>query len=109
MMTETEILTRVDRLTQDRLTLCITRAWVRPRLSEAGRVYDDIDVARLRLIVDLIEDMAVNDEAVPLILGLIDEISTLRRRVRVVDAAIGGVGVRDAVRARLAARDGSGA
>ncbi|RWR46908.1 hypothetical protein EOW66_20075 [Sinirhodobacter huangdaonensis] len=105
MMTEAEILDRIGRLSAERLTLCVTRAWVRPRLSEAGPAYDETDLARLRLIVELTEDMEVNDEAVPLILGLIDEVSALRRRIRALDAALGAEGpaVCDAVIARLQA------
>lgn len=88
MMTEAEILTRVDRLTQERLTICIARSWVRPRRENMDCLFDETDVARLRLILDLTEDMSVNDEAVPVILNLIDEVSGLRRRMRVVDAAL---------------------
>lgn len=88
MITETEILTRINRLTQERLTVCIARAWVRPQRSAIEHVFDEADVARLRLIVDLTEDMAVNDDSVPLILNLIDEVSGLRRRMHVVNAAL---------------------
>ena len=102
MMTEAEILTRIDRLTPDRLTVCVLRRWVRPRLSDAGQVFDDTDLARLRLIVELTDDMAVNDEAVPLILSLIDEATTLRRGMRAVDAALGAEGLRERLLARLA-------
>lgn len=86
MMTEAEILTRVDRLTEDRLTVCIARSWVRPLASGEG--FTETDLARLRLIVELTEDLAVNDEAVPVILNLIDEVSGLRRRMRVFDHAL---------------------
>ncbi len=103
MMTEAEILTRVARLTHDRLTVCVTQSWVRPRQSDAGQVFDDTDLARLRLIVELTEDMAVNDEAVPLILNLIDEVSALRRRMRAVDAALGAEGLRETLVQRLLA------
>ncbi|MCA8883455.1 MAG: hypothetical protein KDA50_06875 [Rhodobacteraceae bacterium] len=88
ILTQTEILQHVDRLSAERLTVCVTRAWVRPRHAETGPVFDDTDLARLRLIVELTEDLAVNDDAVPLILNLIDEVSSLRRRIRHLDAAL---------------------
>jgi chaperone modulatory protein CbpM len=103
MMSEAEILTRIAGLTPDRLTLCVTRAWVRPRLSDAGQVFDDTDLARLRLIVELSEDMAVSDETMPLILNLLDEVTTLRRRMRSLDAALGAEGLRERLRMRLLA------
>ncbi|WP_116132505.1 chaperone modulator CbpM [Tropicimonas sp. IMCC34043] len=103
MMTESDILDRVGRLSVERLQVCVTRAWVRPRQSERGRVFDETDLARLRLIVELTEDMDVNDEAVPMILTLIDEVSTLRRRMRAVDAAMSQQGAEacEALIARL--------
>ncbi len=104
MMTETDVLTRIDRLSHDRLTVCVTQSWVRPRLSDHGTVYDETDLARLRLIVELTEDMAVNDEAVPLILNLIDEVSTLRRGMRVLDGALRAEGVSGGLAERLIAR-----
>lgn len=103
MMTERELLDRLGRLSVERLELCVTRAWVRPRQSERGQVFDDTDLARLRLIVELTEDMEVNDEAVPVILTLLDEVSTLRRRMRALDLALRGQGPEtcEAVIARL--------
>ncbi|MFC3057517.1 chaperone modulator CbpM [Paenirhodobacter populi] len=108
MMTETDILTRIDRLTHDRLTLCVTRSWVRPRRSQQGVVYDDTDLARLRLIVELTEDMAVNDEAVPLILNLIDEVTTLRRGMRTVEGALRAEGLGERLLARITAMQDDG-
>ncbi|HEY0212539.1 MAG TPA: chaperone modulator CbpM [Paenirhodobacter sp.] len=103
-MTEADILTRIDRLTHDRLTVCVTRSWVRPRHADSGAIYDETDLARLRLIVELTEDMAVNDEALPLILNLIDEVSTLRRGMRTVDGALRAEGLADRLVARISAR-----
>lgn len=83
-----EVLARIERLSADRLSICLTEAWVRPHMSENGPVFDQTDLARLQLILDLTEDMGVNDEAVPVILDLIDEVNTLRRRMRALDAAL---------------------
>ncbi|TCT44712.1 chaperone modulator CbpM [Martelella mediterranea] len=103
MMTKTEVLTRIERLSADRLEVCVRQAWVRPYRGEAGPVFDETDVARLNLIVELTEDMAVNEEAVPVILGLLDEVGSLRKRARAIDAALNAEGeaVCDAVLARL--------
>lgn len=102
MMTETEILARIDRLTEERLTLCLAQEWVHPLTSDVATTgFDEADLARLRLIVELTEDLEVNDAAVPLILNLIDEVSGLRRRMRAVDSALGEM---PELRARLIAR-----
>lgn len=112
MMTEAEILVQIEGLSSERLSIFVAQSWVRPRLTQTGRVFDEIDIARLRLIVELTEDLAVNDEAVPLILNLIDEVSTLRHHMRALDAALGAEdrAVCEAVVTRLQAmRRGSAA
>ncbi|MDK2776548.1 MAG: chaperone modulator CbpM [Pseudomonadota bacterium] len=108
MMTENEVLQRIGRLDRERLQLCIRHTWVRPLLSAQGHVFDETDLARLTLITELTEDLGVNDEALPLILNLLDEVNTLRRHMRAVDQALGeqGTEVCAAVLERL--RNGPG-
>ena len=60
----------------------IEAGWLRPQGNQSGREFSDIDVARARLIGDLRGDLGVNDEAVPVVLDLIDQIHGLRRLVR---------------------------
>jgi chaperone modulatory protein CbpM len=60
----------------------IEAGWLRPRGSHSNREFSDIDLARARLIGDLRNDLGVNDEAVPVVLDLIDQIHGLRRLVR---------------------------
>lgn len=85
---ESDVLVRVERLTAARLRACVREAWVCPACDEAGPLFDDADIARLQLICDLIEDFLVNDEAVPIILSLVDQVHGLRREVRAVDRAL---------------------
>ncbi len=47
-----------------------------------GNRLSEIDIARARLIHDLKKNIGVNDEAVPLILDLIDQLHGLRRAMR---------------------------
>nr|WP_272213457.1 chaperone modulator CbpM [Marinicella sp. W31]MDC2879413.1 chaperone modulator CbpM [Marinicella sp. W31] len=103
IMTKTQVLERIGRLSAERLEICITRTWVKPHQGERGPAFDETDLARLQLIVELTEDLEVNDEAVPVVLRLMDELSTLRRRMKALDAALNAEGedVRTAVIARL--------
>jgi chaperone modulatory protein CbpM len=78
---EHEVLARFEVLTMERLEICVTEAWVKPAEGAEGRVYDELDVARIALIVDLCEDMRVNDDALPIILSLIDQVHALRQRL----------------------------
>lgn len=55
----------------------IEQEWLSPIESQ----FDEEDLARLRLIIDLQKDLEVNDAAVPVILHLIDQIHYLRNQV----------------------------
>ncbi|MDF2763555.1 MAG: hypothetical protein K0S81_549 [Rhodospirillales bacterium] len=65
-------------ISRQELELWIEESWVLPEREGEDIAFDEIDVARLRLIAELRRDLAVNDEAVPLILHLIDELHLLR-------------------------------
>ena len=57
--------------------------WVEERLllpDEGG--FEEVDVARARLIVELRRDFALDEEALPLVLSLLDQVYALRRQVR---------------------------
>lgn len=55
--------------------------WIAPRASGEPEL-SDVDVARARLIHDLKHNLGVNDEGVPIILDLIDQMHGLRRAMR---------------------------
>ena len=59
-------------------------------------------MARVRLIQELRDDMQVNEEALPVVLSLLDQLYDLRRRLRELGDAIGQTAP-DAVRRSLAA------
>ena len=96
MMKEHEVLTRIEGLTRERLRICVTEAWVKPAASDDGHLFDDIDVARMQLIVELVKDLQVNDDAVPII----------RQRLGALDRAIAAqdAGIRAEIAAQLAAK-----
>jgi chaperone modulatory protein CbpM len=60
------------------LAAWIEQEWVLPARQGDTHVFNEADVARVRLICDLRRDMAVNDEAVPVVLQLLDQIYALR-------------------------------
>ncbi|TBW38434.1 hypothetical protein EYW49_09185 [Siculibacillus lacustris] len=67
----------------------ISNEWVRPDRSEGHVVFHDIDVARVRLIRELRDDLAIDEEALPLVLSLLDQIYDLRRHLRMVGGFTG--------------------
>jgi chaperone modulatory protein CbpM len=58
---------------------CIRAQWIEP----AGPFdFDEEDLARVRLVLDLQENLGVNDDSVPIILDLIDRLHCLENRMR---------------------------
>ncbi len=85
------VLARLPGVQVVELTQWVERGWVRPEAGEAGGLeFHEIDVARCRLIVDLRQDMGVNEDAVPVVLGLLDQVYELRGRLRAMTAALAG-------------------
>lgn len=56
----------------------IEEGWLAPLAADQ---FSDIDLARARLICDLQRSLGVNDEAVPIILHLLDQVHGLRRMI----------------------------
>lgn len=71
-------------LQEAELIAWVERGWVRPEQAESGWVFQEIDVARVRLIHDLRRGMGVEDNAVPIVLSLLDQVYALRGQLRAV-------------------------
>src|SRR5262249_5551871 len=92
----------------------VENRWLRPETaSENGGerwVFHEVDVARVELILDLRREFAVDDEALSLVLGLLDQVYSLRRQMRRLCDALEQQPpeIRDAIRRALppASRDG---
>ena len=80
-----------QRLSRSDLECWIRERWVLPLEQDGGFLFDEVDVARIRLIAELRNDLAVNDEAVPLILQLLDQVYELRRTLGELEQAIAGL------------------
>jgi len=97
MMSLQELLIQVDGLSVSELRLSVRRGWVRPSTSvsdDSGRQrrhlrFLEVDAARLRLIRELREDFDLDDETLPLVLSLMDQVYTLRTDIRHLTTAIG--------------------
>jgi chaperone modulatory protein CbpM len=82
------LLALVEGVEESELEVILAEGWITPA-QEGGRdVFQDIDIARLRLIRDLRRDMGVNDEAVPVILNLVDQVNQLRAEIDAIGAAL---------------------
>lgn len=75
------VVIEVDGLQLQDLERWIAHEWVRPDGSAGHYLFREIDVARVRLIRELRDDMDINEDALPVVLSLIDQIYDLRRRL----------------------------
>ena len=92
------------------LTRWIENRWILPD-EESGRWrFHEVDVARVELILEIRREFAVDDEAIALVLGLLDQLYSLRRQMRRLCDAIEcqPPEIRDVIRQALPpAREGS--
>ena len=89
------------------ITSWVERGWVLPEQEGERWVFQEIDVARVHLIRDLRQNMALADDAVPVVLALIDQVYALRGQLRTVLTALEGqpADVRRSVLGALATPD----
>ncbi|MFC3180523.1 chaperone modulator CbpM [Cypionkella sinensis] len=66
----------------------ILNDWVKPERQSGGFVFQEIDVARVKLIRELRQDLDIDEEALPVILSLVDQLYELRRRFQALGDAI---------------------
>ena len=75
-------------LEETELSVWIARGWVRPESGDAGWEFQEIDIARVRLIRDLRQGMAVGEDAMPVVLSLLDQLYDLRGTLRTLVQAV---------------------
>ncbi len=82
---EEQVLEAVSRLTRARLRSFIEAEIVRPlQGEEGGCVFRQIDLARLELMCELCETFDLGEDALGVVMSLIDQLHGLRRELRVV-------------------------
>lgn len=88
MMRVTAVVQLFPELREVELLAWVQRGWVRPQGVDPDWVFQEIDIARIRLIHDFRHAMAVSEETMPLVLSLLDQVYTLRGQMRAVAKAI---------------------
>ncbi len=102
MLTEEDVVARVSRLTVTRLRVYVSQGLIKPE-EDGTPGYSEADLARAALICNLEDEMGFQEEDVPVLLNLIDQIHGLRSELRgfveVIDAL--PPDVRSTVRLRI--------
>ena len=78
MITLDLLVARFPALDQAQLQEWIAEGMLR---AEPGPSFTEIDVARIALIMELRDELALDDAALPVVLSLLDQLYTLRREL----------------------------
>jgi chaperone modulatory protein CbpM len=107
-LTVTEIIDAVAALTAERLTTYIEIGIIMPIQGEAGPLFAPVDCARLQLICELEQSHELADEALEMVMSLIDQLYTSRADLQALGAAVDTqpVEVRESVLAAWRSRRG---
>ena len=82
MLSEQEFLATFAELRRDTLYVWIERGWLSPVRDGGAWQFREIDVARVRLIRELNEDLDLTADALDVVLPLLDQVHGLRRELR---------------------------
>jgi chaperone modulatory protein CbpM len=88
MMTVETLFVELHDLKRADLERWIANQWVRPDGGPENYLFRDIDVARIRLILELREHLEIAEPALPTVLQLIDQLYDMRRRMRSLNTAL---------------------
>jgi len=77
-----ELLRRVKGLDRRDVVRWVENRWVLPEQQDDTWIFHDLDVARVELILEIRHEFAIDEDALPLVLGLLDQVYDLRRQLR---------------------------
>jgi len=84
-----ELLGAHGRLTTVHVERWVERGLLRPTAEGDAWAFETVDVARARLLAELVDEMGFDDEAVETVIDLVDQVHTLRRQLHQLGQAIG--------------------
>jgi len=98
-----DVLRRIAGLDRAELVRWVENRWVLPDDAGGSWEFRQVDIARVELILDIRRELAIDDEAMSLVLGLLDQVYGLRRQLRRLCDAIETQppDIRDAIRKAL--------
>jgi chaperone modulatory protein CbpM len=88
MFTEKQVAAKIRRVSISRLRIWVGRGWVRPVRAKPTAAFSEADIARVKLISDLQDELGFDEDVVPVLLHLIDQIHGLRSELQTLHDAI---------------------
>jgi chaperone modulatory protein CbpM len=87
-VSEEDLIVEFQELSVQRLHRWIRLGWVRPERHEGAPLFHDVDIARVRLLIALEHELEFDEETLPLVLSLLDQIHGLRGELRALALAV---------------------
>ena len=84
----TEVVALVEDLTEPQLRRYVSARIVRPAQSDGAPVFGETDLARLRLACELSDSYDLPDDALDMVLSLLDQLNTMRGYMRALIQAV---------------------
>ncbi len=108
-MTEDDAIAAITWLTRQRLDVFISASLVAPVQTATGRTYAPVDLARLELLCDLAEQFDLTEDALGIVITLIDALHAARSRLHRLAEALEAepADVRQRIGARLLQETGN--
>ncbi len=109
MLSEWDVVARIQRLTVTRLRVWVKQGLIKPA-DRAAQSFSEADLARAALICNLEDQLGFAEEDVPVLLNLIDQIHGLRSELMGLLDALEELppDMRATVRTRIESRRGGG-
>ena len=77
-----ELLHQMKGLDRRDLIRWVENRWVLPERRDQAWIFHEVDVARVELILEIRQEFTIDEDALPLVLGLLDQVYGLRRQLR---------------------------
>lgn len=87
-LSEQDVVEVVQEVSVRRLRLWVRKGWIAPAAGTGGPAFDHADLARVRLVCQLKDEFNLNEDAVSLVLSLMDQVYGLRSELRTLATAV---------------------
>ncbi|MEN3975871.1 chaperone modulator CbpM [Emcibacter sp. SYSU 3D8] len=87
-LSEQDVVAAVAGISTRRLRMLVRNGWIRPERMEGAPAFSEVDVARVRLVCHLTDQLEIQEDDMPVILSLVDQVYGLRRALRNLSRAV---------------------
>ncbi|NHN85612.1 hypothetical protein GOB93_13315 [Acetobacter musti] len=96
MITIETLAVRLGRISTGEIATWVERDWLRADGAPGHYLFQEMDEVRAKLILELRDDLGVDEDALPVVLSLLDQLYAARRQMRLLANALTGGNPEDA-------------